>query len=88
MVKQIYLVSTLFHHVSIVHLRVHPQYLEYLNTTAPPTDFVPGQQPWYVLEVRRSRWFDFLIKEDRKQAMRAVWGAISYLMRDLGTDGS
>lgn len=86
--QQIYLVSALYHHISIVHVRVHPKYLEYLNTTAPPHDFVPGQQPWYVLDVTRSRWFDLLIMEDRKQAIRGVWGVMSYLMRDLGTEGS
>ncbi|MCJ1470693.1 hypothetical protein MMC07_009340 [Pseudocyphellaria aurata] len=84
----IYIVSALYHHVSIVHLRVHPRYLEYINTSAPPLDFVPGRQPWYVLDVRRSKWFDLFVPDDRTQAMRGVWGVMSYLMRDMRAEGS
>lgn len=84
---QIYLVSSLNHHISLVHLRVHSQYIEHLNATTPPSGVIPALQPSWILDVRRSRWFDFLNKEDRVQAMRGVWGAMSYLMRDLGEEG-
>ena len=85
--SQIYLISSLNHHISIVHVSVHPEYSSYLNVTAPQPDFVPAQQPWYHLSVRRSRWFDLLVAADRAEAMRGVWGAMGYLMRDLGDNG-
>lgn len=80
--NQIYLISSVIHHISIVHLRVPTRYVAYIGqTTPPPADFVPSQHPWYVLKVRRSRWYDLFDKEDRVEAMRGVWGVVGWLMR-------
>lgn len=76
------------HHISIVHLRIHEKYIEYIsdrqgktnNPTAP-------QQPWYELKMQRSKWFDLLKADDRVEAMRGVWAVTSYLMRET-TDTS
>ena len=76
----IYLISALAHHLAIVHLRVPTAYSAYLLSN-PSADFVPAGEPWYKIEVRRSRWFDLLKKEDRLEAMRGVWGVIGWLTR-------
>ncbi|MCJ1477866.1 hypothetical protein MMC13_006539 [Lambiella insularis] len=72
----IYLVSSVNHHISLVRLRVHPQYLDYLANGGDPTG-----QPWFTLPMDRSRWFDLLVPEDRKAALRGVWGVVGWLMR-------
>lgn len=81
----IYLISSLTHHLSILHLRVPSAYSAYLTLHHPPSpDFVPSQHPWYKIEVRRSRWFDLLDAADRVEAMRGIWGVVGWLMRGKG----
>lgn len=75
------------HHISILHCRIHPSYTAYLSNPIPHSHFIPAREPWYQLEVRRSKWFDLLKKKDRELAMRGIWGVMDFLMRDLGDDG-
>ncbi|KAJ5668888.1 hypothetical protein N7462_009958 [Penicillium macrosclerotiorum] len=52
----IYMVSSINHHVAILHLRVHRRYLDILTTgesTYPPVADV--DQPWHVLKLQRTR---------------------------------
>ncbi|KAA6406621.1 MAG: hypothetical protein FRX48_09553 [Lasallia pustulata] len=86
----VYLVSSINHHLCILRLRVHAHFVEYLTT-----GMVPGadggsveERPWYGLDVRRSRWFDLLVPADRVQAMRGVWGVMAWLMRGKGGGGN
>lgn len=85
--SQIYIISSLMHHISILHCRIHPSYTTYLSNPIPYPHFIPAREPWYQLEVRRSRWFDLMKREDRALAMRGIWGVMDFLMRDLGEDG-
>jgi hypothetical protein len=39
---------------------------------------------WYILKVRRSKWFDLLDKKGRVEALRGIWGVFGYLLRDVG----
>ncbi|KAI9878290.1 MAG: hypothetical protein M1830_001347 [Pleopsidium flavum] len=84
----IFMISSLNHHISILHMLVHPDYLQYLTTgsiisspsgTLPPSDITPRTQ--YILEMRRSRWYDLFEAEDRVEAMIGVWGVMAWLMR-------
>ncbi|KAI9772119.1 MAG: hypothetical protein M1840_001408 [Geoglossum simile] len=145
-VDDIFLISSINHHVSILHLRVSYSYLRFLESGALPRypispslkshtisdganspDAMDTSQPatnpatpissfdptdngkgrsnhggtkeprcaglphdWYILKVRRSKWFDLLDKEGRIEALRGVWGVFGYLMReveDQGNDG-
>jgi hypothetical protein len=36
---------------------------------------------WYVLELKRSRWFDIFDKDDRVQILRCTWGISHWIMR-------
>ncbi|KAH0551070.1 hypothetical protein GP486_007581 [Trichoglossum hirsutum] len=47
----------------------------------------PLPADWYILKVRRSRWFDLLDGGDRIEAMRGIWGVFGYLMRNTEGDG-
>ncbi|CAF9924193.1 MAG: hypothetical protein HETSPECPRED_005521 [Heterodermia speciosa] len=81
----IYIVSSINHHVSILHFHVAKQYNDFitnLGTTSPGSSDGSAQQPWSVLSVQRSRWYDLLKAEDRTEAMRGIWGVMGWLMRD------
>ncbi|KAI9850727.1 MAG: hypothetical protein M1824_003109, partial [Vezdaea acicularis] len=128
---EVFLVSSLNHHVALVRVRVSNSYLRWVEggvgvrVPVPPSgrrretpegasagarsadldmpDDPPAsaaaagnaragkaqreldtedKQEWYVLDVKRSRWFDLLDRGDRLEAMRGVWGVLAYLMRD------
>lgn len=38
--------------------------------------------PWFVLELRRSRWFDLFVAQDRVDVMRGIWGVMAWLTRE------
>jgi len=74
----IFLISALFHHISVVRCRVGTTYLEALEARG---QFVDVQGEESKLVMWRSRWFDLFKSEDRVQAMSLVWGVMGYLMR-------
>ena len=45
-----------------------------------------AQQPWYVLEMKRSKWFDLLVAQDRVEAMRGIWAILGWQMRNMTED--
>lgn len=74
------MISSIFHHISILKLEVHPVYIEYtLSGQKPP--FKHPDKSWYRPVLSRTRWFDMLAPEDRLEAFRGIWGVMSYLMR-------
>lgn len=86
---QIYLISALNHHLSILRVRVPTKYIDFLTNgtlSGNKGETIAAQYPWFELRVQRSRWYDLLKPEDRAQAMRGVWGVIGWMMRDVGGD--
>ncbi|GAD98926.1 hypothetical protein AOR_1_1520054 [Paecilomyces variotii No. 5] len=79
----IYMVSSINHHISILHLRVHRRYLDALTAGKIEQDVEPAdsEQPWHVIQLRRTRWFDFLNATDRVEAFEGLWRVFHYLMR-------
>ncbi|KAL3466291.1 hypothetical protein BJX64DRAFT_250529 [Aspergillus heterothallicus] len=75
----IYLLSSINHHLSILHLRIHQRYLDILTTgtsDVPPEDSPedsPEEHPWHVLKVRRTRWYDLFDAQDRVEVFRGIW---------------
>ena len=84
-VLQVYLISSVFHHVSILRLRVHPAMLAYIASEKGSQARKPPLEH-YGFFVSRTRWFDLLNKDDRIEAMRGIWGIMSYMMRDTETE--
>lgn len=90
------MLSSLNHHVAILHLRVHRRYLDILTTGGTSEVPVPDasvhddchhhHQPWHVLKLERTRWFDLFVAEDRVEALKGLWRVFHYMMR-AGTDG-
>jgi len=76
----IFVISALFHHVSVVRIRVPDRLLAVLD--GQDDEPVPGQgRSWGRLEVRRSKWFDLFRAEQRVEAMQLIWSMMAYLMR-------
>ncbi|MCJ1248785.1 hypothetical protein MMC30_006004 [Trapelia coarctata] len=72
----IFMISCVNHHISILRLRVHEKYLDYILNGGDPSG-----QPWFELPMERSRWFDLFNPKDRREAMNGIWGVMSYMMR-------
>ncbi|UPX09674.1 uncharacterized protein EKO05_0000358 [Ascochyta rabiei] len=79
----VFLVSSLNHHISLLKLHVHPAYLEYITYGKYP-DSQPSDPNWCSPKLQRTRWFDLFSVEDRTEAMRGLWGIMSYLLRAKG----
>lgn len=73
------MLSSINHHVSFLCLRVHPEYLRWLATGALPTSLTDPQ--WYVLDLKRTRWFDLFDQGDRVEVLDGLWGLFGYIMR-------
>jgi hypothetical protein len=77
------MISSINHHVSILHLRVHKRYLDILTngeSTFPPDS--DTEKPWHVLKLQRTKWFDLFDKDDRLEALKGVWQLFHYQLRD------
>lgn len=79
----VFVFSSLFHHMSILRVRVPDRLLQVLAGA-------PDQKgrDWGRLEVWRTRWFDFFKPEDRVEAMKVVWGVMAYAMRKVEDETS
>ena len=78
---QVFLVSCLFHHVSIHKLTIHDAYTEYLTTGSMPEQS-PAEEDWCSPILERSEWYDLMDQEGRVEAFRCIWGVMEYLNRD------
>jgi hypothetical protein len=74
------MVSSLNHHIRVLKLHIHPTYLDYITEGRLP-DESPSDADWCSPKLQRTRWFDLLDIGDRTEAMRGIWGVMSYLMR-------
>lgn len=74
----VFVISSLFHHISVLRVRVPDRLLEVLDGA--PT---PDGRDWGAVRVWRTRWLDFFIPEDRVEAMKAVWAVATYAMRAM-----
>ncbi|KAK7745985.1 hypothetical protein SLS53_002706 [Cytospora paraplurivora] len=74
----VFVISSLFHHVSVLRVRVPDRLLQVLAGA-------PDQKgrDWGRLEVWRTKWFDLFVPNDRAEAMKIVWGVMAYAMRKV-----
>lgn len=82
--QQIYMISSINHHISILHLRVHNRYVDVLSEgeSEIPRDTDSTGQPWHVLKLQRTKWYDLLDAKDRVEAFQGVWRVYHYLLRN------
>lgn len=75
----VFLVSSVFHHICIIRARVPDRLLEVFDGA--PEDEGAAGRSWGKLEVWRSPWFDLFKPEERLEALRLLWGLNAWLMR-------
>jgi hypothetical protein len=75
------MLSSLNHHLRILKFQVHSAYLEYLRSGSLPSAEAPSD--WSAPVIQRSRWYDLFSVEDRKEALRGVWGVMGYMAREI-----
>jgi hypothetical protein len=72
----VFLLSCLNHHVSIVRMRVPTRLLDELEGAE--QDVTERCTMW------RTRWYDLFVIEERIEAVNGIWGMMAYLMRKVG----
>lgn len=72
----VFMLSSLNHHICIVRARVPEKLLDVLDGS----EDVGG---WEKVVIWRSKWYDLYLKEERIEAMGVVWGMMAWLMRKL-----
>ncbi|KAK6855430.1 hypothetical protein PG995_008962 [Apiospora arundinis] len=76
----VFVISSLFHHISILRVRVPTRLLEVL-AGALEGEAEEGTRSWGKLEVWRSPWYDLFQPQERMEAFRVLWGLNVWLMR-------
>lgn len=74
----VYVISCLFHHISILRVQVPNRLLEVLEGS-PEEDLT--RRSWGGVQAWRSPWFDMFQTDERLEAMRSLWGVMAYQMR-------
>jgi hypothetical protein len=86
----VFVISSLFHHVSVLRVRVPNRLLDVMagQSEAAAEHDQAGELSWGKLEMWRSKWFDLFVIEERLEALRLLWGMTAWLMRkDEGVAG-
>lgn len=89
----VFVISSLFHHIAILRVRVPDRLLAVLDggpegekegddNTREGGERKRGREK---LEIWRTKWYDFFVAQDRVEAMKAVWAVMAYAMRDKDT---
>ncbi|KAF2724291.1 hypothetical protein K431DRAFT_155641 [Polychaeton citri CBS 116435] len=79
---EVFMVSSLNHHISVLKLTVHDAYLEYLESATSPNP-APLQQDWCQPRLQRTKWFDIFDVDERQEAFTAITDVMTYLTREL-----
>ena len=83
---EIYMVSSINHHLAILHLRIHPEYLGWLSKGQSPNWeeglLIPLSIDEQTLDLQRTKWYNLLDALDRGEAMRNLWLVMGWLTRE------
>jgi hypothetical protein len=79
----IFVVSSLFHHVSVLRVRVPQRLLDVLDG-APEAD--PTKRSWGKVKAWRSPWYDLFDTNHRLEALQLIWAMMGYQMRKEAND--
>ncbi|RFU73049.1 hypothetical protein TARUN_9210 [Trichoderma arundinaceum] len=74
----VFVVSSIFHHVSILRVRVPDRLLEVFGGSPDPD---VTRRSWGRVQGWRSKWFDLFDIEQRLAAMKMLWAVMTYQMR-------
>lgn len=80
----IFVISSLFHHISILRVRVPKRLMEVLEGS-PESD--EAKRSWGKVKAFRSKWFDLFAVDQRIEALQLFWSVMNYQMRGDAADG-
>ena len=80
----VFMVSSLHHHISISHLRVSKPYLRFLRTGKIPNKHHPSMREggWEKLHLNKTKYYSLMVPEDRVEAARALVTVLKYVTRN------
>lgn len=79
----LYMVTSVNHHVALVRMEVHKDYLAWLETGNEVSDEpLPDGRQRNILYVKRGEWYDMFDIEARKEFLTAIWRLMCWLNRD------
>lgn len=78
----VFVVSAVLHHVSIVRVRVPDRLLAVLAGDSDAGSDSGDARSWGKLEMWRSPWFDLFQVDERVQAMQLIWCMMAWTMRE------
>lgn len=79
----VFVVTSLFHHVRFIRVRVPQKLLSVLDGQGLPKDCDVKTKPWGELTMVKSKWFDIFVVDDRIQAMQHIWAIMMWSMRKV-----
>ncbi|KAK9772722.1 hypothetical protein SCAR479_10592 [Seiridium cardinale] len=88
----VFVISSVFHHLSVLRVRVPMRLLDVLAGAPEDADddnkdrkeeAKGAERSWGKLEVWRSKWFDMFLAQDRVEALRLLWGINAWTMRKV-----
>jgi hypothetical protein len=74
----VFVISSLFHHVSVLRLRVPSRLLDVFDGAE------DDDASWGGVTIWRSKWYDFFVADERINAMKLLWSVFAYQMRRMG----
>ena len=77
LVDEVFMVSSMNHHVAVLKMRISQPYLDWLAGN----ERQEAGGDANALQVSRTKWFDLFDVEERKAFMEGLWGVMAYLMR-------
>lgn len=78
----IYMVTSVNHHVALLRMRVHPSYIAWLELGLEASEESVEGLRKDVLHVQRSEWFDMFDVKARQEFLVALWRVMCWLNRD------
>ncbi|KIV90944.1 hypothetical protein PV10_05544 [Exophiala mesophila] len=84
----IYMLSSVNHHVCLLELLIHQDYVEWLETGKamdkgdPPVMETTEQPQRHMLYMKRSRWYDVFDVDQRKELFTGIWRVMSWVIRE------
>jgi hypothetical protein len=80
----IFLVSSMNHHISILRMRVSDRYLDWLQNGSDSVmsrESIPTHGHAGVLQLWRTKWYDLFDPQERVEAQKGLFQVIAWLMR-------
>lgn len=80
----IFMVSSINHHVSVLRLRISDEYLAWLAEEQVKTHHGARQQESdaNILKLWRTKWYDLFVPEERVELVEGLWMIMTWLLRD------